>query len=143
MYCIKDMTCGLQYLHQNNIVHKNLKSSNVLFDDYNCTWKLSDVGQDSSENVTEAPSKQNDIFSLGIMIYEICHVVDGDYHKQLTNLDENEKLPKIGYRISAFHPDLDVVVRAMIQYPVENRVVIEQVYKKINRLMNGTHIYLT
>ena len=44
IHCIKSIISGLKYLHQNNILHLDLKPSNILYCDLNNTWKISDFG---------------------------------------------------------------------------------------------------
>ncbi|CAM0952978.1 unnamed protein product [Alopecurus aequalis] len=90
---IKGICQGLQYLHENNIVHLDLKPPNILLDD-NMTAKITDFGlsryfhKDQSRHITKnisgtigylAPELRDcgeitrgaDLYSLGMIIIEI------------------------------------------------------------------------
>jgi serine/threonine protein kinase len=55
---IKGICVGLQYLHENNIIHMDLKPANILLDD-NMSPKISDFGlsrcfdENQSKDITE------------------------------------------------------------------------------------------
>ncbi|KLL03576.1 MAG: serine/threonine protein kinase [Mycoplasmataceae bacterium RV_VA103A] len=89
---VRQMTLGLTYIHQSGIIHRDLKSLNILLTKNN-EVKISDFGLakakdiiSSSSNSTEgslrwmAPetlrgqkcSEQSDIYSLGMVIWEIA-----------------------------------------------------------------------
>ena len=56
------ITLGLNYLHTNNIIHKNLKPSNILYQNTSfdfCLYKLSGFGF-SSQSVTESQNGRSD-----------------------------------------------------------------------------------
>ena len=79
-----DIGMGLSYLHSNQIIHKSLKTENILVCD-DGTLKL--IGFDGSkmvdttlENAITAPevfveqdeSDKVDVWALGCLMYEIC-----------------------------------------------------------------------
>jgi serine/threonine protein kinase len=93
---ITDMACGLAFLHAENILHRDLKSLNVLLD-VNFRAKLTDFGLAKIKTETRAlltkndngtgalawtapelfclrptPTKQSDIYSLGITMWEVA-----------------------------------------------------------------------
>ncbi|GJN36030.1 hypothetical protein PR202_gb24855 [Eleusine coracana subsp. coracana] len=102
---IKGICDGLHYLHENKIVHSDLKPSNILLD-YDMVPKIADFGlsrcfdQNQSRTVTSkvigtmgymAPESFNgliayesDIFSLGVIIMEILIGEKG--HCEVTNV---------------------------------------------------------
>ncbi len=79
---IKQAVLGLNYAHNNNIIHGNLRPSNILFDERDIV-KLSDFGlpehySEKGVNWYGSPegkkSKQADIYSLGIIL---CQMLTG------------------------------------------------------------------
>ena len=89
MHVIKDMAEGLKYLHQNKIVHQDIKPANILIDEQNgaVNYLLSDFGISSKTSMTEdyappekfsskkedrRPDRKGDIFSFGISLYELA-----------------------------------------------------------------------
>ena len=41
--CFKDILCGLRHIHSNNIVHRDIKPPNILFDHGQRAW-ITDFG---------------------------------------------------------------------------------------------------
>ncbi len=100
MAIIRDLSEGLKFLHQNGIIHQDIKPANVLIDESG-RYVLSDFGissksktklsksvniakqntsmtedyappeKFSSKAVDRMPDKKGDIFSLGISLYEL------------------------------------------------------------------------
>lgn len=69
---------GLQFAHHNNIIHGNLRPSNILFDE-NDDVKLTDFGlpphyskqKDWYATPEKKRSKQGDMFSLGVILHSL------------------------------------------------------------------------
>lgn len=86
----KDIACGMNYLHQHKIIHRDLKSPNVLIGD-NYTVKISDFGTSriwnevstkmsfagtvawmAPEAIQESPcSEKVDVWSFGVVLWEL------------------------------------------------------------------------
>lgn len=77
---IFDIAAGLDHAHKNNIVHGNIRPSNILFDDKD-NPKIADFGmpahyeQHKRKNWYNPPehkvSKQGDIYSLGVILHQM------------------------------------------------------------------------
>ncbi len=87
LHFIHDVAAGLEYLHDHNIIHQDIKPDNVLVDD-NCNFLLTDFGISKKENTREknvggtraymAPEVytghttiESDIWSLGATAVEL------------------------------------------------------------------------
>ncbi len=89
LHFLHDVAAGLEYLHDHNIIHQDIKPDNVLVDD-NCNFMLTDFGISKQIGVTgdEGPtggtraymaperydgivSKESDIWSLGATAFEM------------------------------------------------------------------------
>ena len=85
------IACGLEIAHNNNIVHGNLRPSNILFDSDDCV-KLTDFGTPAHYNESDgkknwyAPperktSKLGDIYSLGVILHLMITEKRPEYNK--------------------------------------------------------------
>ena len=80
MKIMADVACGLNFAHKNNIVHGNLRPSNILFDASE-EIKLTDFGMPAHYDVAgkknwyTAPerksSKGADIYALGVIVHQL------------------------------------------------------------------------
>lgn len=87
LHFLHDVAAGLEYLHDHNIIHQDIKPDNVLVDD-NCNFLLTDFGISKKANASEetiggtkaymAPevytgrtTKESDIWSLGATAFEL------------------------------------------------------------------------
>ena len=80
MKIILDVAAGLDFAHKNNIVHGNLRPSNILFDAEDCA-KLTDFGMPlhydgpKKKNWYSPPerkkSRQGDIYGMGVILHQL------------------------------------------------------------------------
>ncbi|KAF9645426.1 kinase-like protein [Thelephora ganbajun] len=87
---LRDVTNGLMYLHDQGIIHGNLRGVNILIDDNDCAcisaFSLSTMASNrsftgSSETIRwmspeiflfgKGPTKESDCYTLGMVIYEV------------------------------------------------------------------------
>lgn len=153
---MRDVTAALGYLHDSNIAHLNLKTSNILYD-HRSVWKISDIGltftYESNAYVPRnslyaAPEQlkcsisdiKSDIFSFGVILYEICHNTSNidDFEKNLNTLEDSEGLPKSKYRIESFHFGFDKLIRDMIRKSSDKRITIHGVSEAINAMLSDS-----
>jgi len=70
--CFYSIICGLEYLHKKRIAHRNLKLSNILFDEKE-NIKLADICQGEIMNELSGEKLfRDDLWSLGVIITEMC-----------------------------------------------------------------------
>eukprot|EP01120_Amphizonella_sp_Union-15-10_P016313 TRINITY_DN8559_c0_g1_i1.p1 TRINITY_DN8559_c0_g1~~TRINITY_DN8559_c0_g1_i1.p1 ORF type:complete len:174 (-),score=34.20 TRINITY_DN8559_c0_g1_i1:99-620(-) len=108
-YYIHQIAEGLFYLHQQNIVHSNLRSSNVLFDGVTEPFaivKLTDFIQNSSLDKRlnwlspevlkgEKDSPSSDVWSMGMLILELLTLKKPYHELAKDKIEENIKEGKL------------------------------------------------
>jgi len=68
---IKQMVSGLAYIHYNNIIHRDLKSMNILLTGNYQQAKISDFGLSKAKNISSSHSRHNATGTLGWMAPEL------------------------------------------------------------------------
>ncbi len=139
---IKQLIDGLQYLHENGLVHRDIKPKNILVDnDFNV--KISDFGvakmlenkeKTESASVTmttryasnellfeNITSFKCDVWALGLVIYEILHG-----KKPWGEAPQNKIVIKLGSGDLPFEKDWELSVAT------ELKPVVELVYSCVN-----------
>lgn len=86
LHFLRDVAAGLEYLHDHNITHQDIKPDNILLDD-NCNFMVTDFGISRRESANDAvggtraymapevykgkPEHASDIWSLGATVVEL------------------------------------------------------------------------
>lgn len=140
---IREICLGLAFAHQNNVIHGNLRPSNILYDE-NGLIKLTDFGldehyQESAEKnwyklQSEEKTKRTDIFSVGIILYQL---LTGSLprwkNRQIAATEKFDELPE----------KLKQMVQTMVSWsPASRQNTINQVLNEIDALLEY-HLQLT
>lgn len=148
---------GLQYLHKQNIIHGDLKASNILLDqaydehsnvypnpkisDFGLSLNVGDKGVKGCTRQWAAPevfentcTTQSDIYSFGMTIYEIMTQKTPFYHiaKPQERYYPNEL--DIGTLERLNIPGVSELVKACIEYRPENRPNINDIVQYILKI---------
>ena len=140
-----DLNKGLKEINDNNIIHKDLKPSNILLSinksriDKTC-FKISDYGLskllDNNENIssngtpitmspeilkgqTNLISSKSDIWSLGIIIYYLYfkeYPYNGGEYNIIKQIEQNKKLKNINNK------ELDDLIKKMLNPNINERI---------------------
>ena len=150
-----EMACGLEYLHQQKIVHRDLRSPNVLISSTE-TAKLADFGlskkleavvrtagdytPDVGNAYWRAPEVMNteecgfpvDVWSLGITILEMIYneppFMNDEPFKYMWKLARSKKIPEIPQFVGA---DLQEVLKICLMYDPAERPLASELLKYI------------
>lgn len=134
---VKQICLGLAFAHQNNIIHGNLRPSNILFTDSG-SIKVSDFGLDEhyqsgqKKNWYKLPSEEKtrrtDIFSVGIILYQLLMgSLPRWKNKQIAYSEKFESLPD----------KLKKMLRKMVAWSPLNR------QNNMNQVLEGIEELLT
>lgn len=138
---------ALKYIHRLNILHRDLKTSNILLQE-NGDLKIGDFGiarvlegtMQNAESVVGTPyymspeicqnqpySFKSDVWSLGCVLYELCTLEHAFRSNNLLNLvykivhEEPEPIP------AEYSPELSSLISLMLRKRLEDRPTLDQV----------------
>lgn len=131
-----DAAQGMLYLHDNNIIHRDVKSLNLLIDPETLRIKVADFGESAvkdsniSESVGSTPwmapevynskvySAKADVFSFGLILYEI---MTESYPVRLNDMIAEGKIPEIPLSIETEYPDMTSLIKRCCRSNCEKR----------------------
>lgn len=136
---------GLDHAHRHGIIHRDVKSSNAMFDSEGRA-KLTDFGLARSRNADEqvtpgriegtigylAPeqlqgepaSPQGDLFAFGVLLFEMATgqlPFWGKSSKEIIGKVQSEAPPRLSSLRSDLPPGLETVIRRLLEKKPENR----------------------
>lgn len=162
---IRNITKGLQYLHSNSIIHRDLKSLNILISegmiakisDFGLSKAIDDLNSLRSNNnglvgtfrwmapelITKRGEKhtfESDIYSLGMIIWEICAKQTKPFKDLKTNNEISLNYTQGGREdIPVDSPeDLKEIIELCWLEEPEDRISLENI---IGELENNNHKY--
>jgi len=145
---------GVRHLHENGIVHRDLKSLNIMLTRNYSTAKIADLGVSrqvsedtimlqtfygtplylSPELIDNAQyNEKTDIWSLGVILYELSALRTPFRSRTLLGLAKSIKIGAFEPLPSKFSPYLEKCVRWLLQLDLTKRPNINQIIRWVER----------
>lgn len=128
---------GIQYLHENGIIHKDIKPDNILLDSNYCPliidFGISDINKETSFYLAPEILKENeyktssDIYSLGVLIFEMFTKT---FLVKIENKDQffQEELKEFNQE------DIKEIINGCIDLVPEKRIDIKNLNQKVKEI---------
>jgi serine/threonine-protein kinase len=156
------LTAGLAHVHAKGIVHRDVKSSNAMFDeegriklaDFGLAKVLSDIDESTSSGVVgtipymspeqfgrSSIDHRSDLFSLGIVLYEAATgqlPFSGETPTDVASRIVHDEAPSLSDMRPGVSSGLDrIVARLLSKAPADRYQSAERVREDLNRLKSG------
>lgn len=150
-----DSAYGLLYLHDNNLLHRDIKSLNLLVDKATMKVKVTDFGESTEKDskiatsVGSAPwmapevynskvySTKSDVFSFGLTLYEILM---NSYPVRMGEMIENGGVPDIPQGIEDEYPDIVQLIKKCCRNNCEKRPSMFYIVRDLEAIRSKYHI---
>lgn len=143
---MKQVSKGLKFLHENEVVHRDMKPANILYDQ-NSNWKISDLGLARIVETSMTPKagtplyfapeqmqrhydSRVDVYAFGLIIFEICYPIRNfENHRDCFKALRKSvpKFPEALERLQNYSTEFETLIRGMLQRLPEDREKIDEV----------------
>ncbi len=130
------LVCGVEYLHSKKTFHGDIQPDNLLLDN-NGALKIRDVEDEDSDQtyqysapevLGEKPTKEADIWSIGVVILELCLFESRLLNSALSQKKLQNKLDKLFKNLEGkYHSSLRVLLKKLLNLDPEERPDIAQI----------------
>eukprot|EP01029_Cantina_marsupialis_P002354 TRINITY_DN1218_c0_g2_i1.p1 TRINITY_DN1218_c0_g2~~TRINITY_DN1218_c0_g2_i1.p1 ORF type:complete len:847 (+),score=230.13 TRINITY_DN1218_c0_g2_i1:153-2693(+) len=158
---------GLLYIHNNNIIHRDVKPANIFFDD-DCKVRIGDFGlakyleENGSEIETQGNSGSShttglgthsyaapeqiahheysisaDMYSIGIILFEMCNPFSSGMDRARTITDLRHNPPILPTEFKHRFPNISPIIIALLSHNHTQRPTCSEVLKDCKIFKNG------
>jgi len=150
-----DIAKALLYLHEANLIHRDVKTLNVLINRESLSTRLSDFGEAATRDaalnemvgstqwmapevsLSEVYSSKADVFSFGLVLYEL--LVEG-YPVRTMHMIAEGMIPKIPTHLSLSFPAFVRLIHACTLQNPDKRPTMFSVVRELEKIQSVTQI---